>query len=200
MDTSSELEQKLSEVPTEDVSVNNILIPLQNDIENIQQLIPFQNDAFIEDARNISDIENIRVNINISIIPEKIPEDSMLQSIEYDSQELQQRGACLDDQSHLHTFENETMMELSRSSWGTEEQFFLQGCKWSPDQTCILTAVNKNGMHIFELPHDLYDMEIASLDRPVDILQSAVSIKENGTIYDYCWYPNMNSLIPASCW
>lgn len=207
MDTFSELEQKLSdEVPglEVDIPVNSISIPLQSD-------------AITEDAPNISDIENTIASISSPIVVHELKEPEIstttiqedgtgkLQPIEYDSQESSQRHLeCMDDLSRIlsavQTFENDTMLELSRSSWGTEEQLYLQGCKWSPDQTCILTAVNKNGMHIFELPRDLYDMEVASNERSVDILQSVVFVRENGTIYDYCWYPNMNSLIPATCW
>lgn len=201
MDTITGLHQNQSEdVTSKDVPVNNSLDSLPND-------------AYLEEARNIP--EYITADITgpmqeheqkeSDIVITQIQEDEeKLQPIQFLPQESQQQVECLDDlrqiSSQAHTFENETMLELSRSSWGTQDQLYLQGCKWSPDQTCILTAVNRNGMHIFELPHDLYEMDAASYDRPVDILQSAVFIKENGTVYDYCWYPNMNSLIPATCW
>lgn len=181
MDTFKELE--LSAVPSQDFAVNSIVIP---GIENLP-VNTSSSPGIHKDEYELKQSE---------IKPTKTQDESNLEPLEYDTQE----SSKLDDLSNGNTFENESIVELSRHSWGTEEQFYLQGCKWSPDQTCILTAVNKNGMHIFELPHDLYDMEIASLERSVDILQSVVSVKENGTIYDYCWYPNMNSLIPATCW
>lgn len=104
--------------------------------------------------------------------------------------------------SVAHCFEEKRLTELSRYSWrgSSKRQRFLKGCLWSPDGTCILTTVNCEGMHIIELPQDLYATESVSSDRPLDILQSAVHIKEGGIVYDYCWYPFMNSNDPASCW
>lgn len=98
-------------------------------------------------------------------------------------------------------FEEKQVTELSRYSWrgSSKRQRFLKGCLWSPDGTCILTAVNCDGMHVVELPADLYANECISINRPLDVLQSAVHIKEAGIVYDYCWYPYMNSSTPASC-
>lgn len=98
-------------------------------------------------------------------------------------------------------FEEKQVTELARYSWrgSSKRQRFLKGCLWSPDGTCILTAVNCDGMHVVELPADLYANESISSDRPLDVLQSAVHIKEAGIVYDYCWYPFMNSADPASC-
>lgn len=97
------------------------------------------------------------------------------------------------------TFEDETIIELSRHSWGTIGEHYIRGCSWSPDGTCILVPVNRDGVHIFELPTDLYACETVSEMRPFDVLQSAIHIREGGTIYDSCWYPFMNSTVPASC-
>ena len=99
-------------------------------------------------------------------------------------------------------FQEKTVAELSRYSWrgSTNRQRFLKGCHWSPDGTCVLTSVNGDGMHVVELPRDLYATESVSPERPLDVLQSAVHVKEGGTVYDYCWYPFMNSSEPASCW
>lgn len=93
------------------------------------------------------------------------------------------------------------VVELSRCTWlgSSRTQRFLKGCHWSPDGTCILTVVNGDGMHVLELPRDLYETESIFEDRPLDVLQSVVHIKEGGTVYDYCWYPFMNSSNPTSC-
>lgn len=98
-------------------------------------------------------------------------------------------------------FADKQITELSRYSWrgSTKRQRFLKGCLWSPDGTCILTAVNCDGMHVVELPADVYANECIPSDRPLDVLQSAVHINEAGIVYDYCWYPYMNSTVPASC-
>lgn len=104
--------------------------------------------------------------------------------------------------SKIEYFCDRQVVELSRCTWrgSTNNQRFLKGCLWSPDGTCILTVAHGNGMHIFEMPNDLYSVDSIADDRPLDILQSAVHIKEGGSIYDYCWYPFMNSNNPTSCW
>lgn len=98
-------------------------------------------------------------------------------------------------------FEEKQVTELARYAWrgSSKRQRFLKGCMWSPDGTCILTAVNGDGMHVVEMPGDLYTTESISPERPLDVLQSAVHIKEAGIVYDYCWYPYMNSGDPVSC-
>lgn len=99
-------------------------------------------------------------------------------------------------------FAENNVVELARCSWrgSSRNQRYLKGCLWSPDGTCVLTTVNGDGMHVFETPSDLYAADSISPDRPLDCLQSAVHIKEGGIVYDYCWFPFMNSGDPATCW
>lgn len=101
----------------------------------------------------------------------------------------------------VNYFDEKSLVELARYSWRgtTRNQRFLKGCLWSPDGTCALTAVNGDGMHVVELPQDLYASETVNDERPLDVLQSAVHVKEAGVVYDFCWYPFMNSGNPASC-
>ncbi|XP_053659122.1 telomerase Cajal body protein 1 homolog [Anopheles marshallii] len=97
-------------------------------------------------------------------------------------------------------FQDNTCIEVARCSWDRPvRQNYLQGCHWSPDGTCVLTTVNNDGMHIVELPNDLYSSNMVSDDRPVDLLTSAVHVKEGGLVYDCAWYPGMNSLQPETC-
>ncbi|XP_049875134.1 telomerase Cajal body protein 1 homolog [Pectinophora gossypiella] len=101
-------------------------------------------------------------------------------------------------------FMSKTLLELCNSSWTRapkakeDVQPYLRGCKWSPDGTCCLSVVNNDGVHITELPRDLYT-ESASPDRNIDILESVVHVKEAGLIYDFCWFPGMNSHFPETC-
>lgn len=78
-----------------------------------------------------------------------------------------------------YNFKNAPIVELSRYSWGMNEQKYLRGCTFSPDGTCILTTVNKDGMHIVELPLSLYENESVATDRSLDILTSAVHVNYN---------------------
>ncbi|CAH1116130.1 unnamed protein product [Phaedon cochleariae] len=98
-----------------------------------------------------------------------------------------------------YNFEH-TALELARSQWPNyDDQHYLRGCKWSPDGTCLLTVVRGAGMHVMELPSDLYSGDCVQTSRPIVPLMPAVSVPEGGLIYDYCWYPGMNSGNPATC-
>ncbi|KAK4874695.1 hypothetical protein RN001_014055 [Aquatica leii] len=95
----------------------------------------------------------------------------------------------------MNTFE-----ELARCQWPNyDDQHYVKSCKWSPDGTCLLTVVRGAGTHVMELPSDLYTGDMMLTSRPVNPLSPAVSVPEGGLIYDYCWYPGMNSNNPATC-
>lgn len=107
--------------------------------------------------------------------------------------------------TYPNLFTSKTLLELSNSSWSRSAkarediQPYLRGCKWSPDGTCCLTVVNNDGVHVTELPRELYSGSVA-LNRMIDVLDSIIHVKEAGLIYDFCWYPGMNSAIPETCW
>lgn len=102
-------------------------------------------------------------------------------------------------------FTTKTLLELCNSSWCRPLkdrhgiQPYSRGCKWSPDGTCCLTVVNNDGMQIMELPKDLYEGPI-SANRIIDVLDPVIHVKEAGLVYDFCWFPAMNSGDPVSCW
>ncbi|XP_031621676.1 telomerase Cajal body protein 1 homolog [Contarinia nasturtii] len=54
-------------------------------------------------------------------------------------------------------------------------------------------------MHVFETPRDLYEAESISPERPLNCLESVVHVNEGGIVYDYCWFPLMNSNDAATC-
>ncbi|XP_062368147.1 telomerase Cajal body protein 1 [Cinclus cinclus] len=94
--------------------------------------------------------------------------------------------------------------ELSRlpsQVWGAREEFarrpenFLRGCKWAPDGSCVLTCSNDNVLRIFDLPLPLGPPP----GLPLPELAPAVQVAEGDTIYDFTWYPLMNSSQPATC-
>lgn len=102
-------------------------------------------------------------------------------------------------------FTTKTLLELCNSSWSRplkakdSVQPYLRGCKWSPDGTCCLTVVNNDGIQVMELPKDLYEGSV-SATRIIDVLDPVIHVKEAGLVYDFCWFPGMNSGIPESCW
>lgn len=73
---------------------------------------------------------------------------------------------------------------------------FTRGCKWAPDGSCILTCSNDNNLRIFNLPSQLWD---SSQWCDISEMEAAVKISEGDLIYDYSWYPLMNSNDRASC-
>lgn len=66
---------------------------------------------------------------------------------------------------------------------------FTKGCKWSPDGLCVLVCCHDKKMRIFDIPSDLKQQD----------LESAVTMTEGELIYDYQWYPLMNSNNPDLC-
>ncbi|XP_055380391.1 telomerase Cajal body protein 1 homolog isoform X2 [Condylostylus longicornis] len=100
------------------------------------------------------------------------------------------------------TSENFSLFEIGRAVWKSDSccQRYLRGCLWSPDGTCVLTAINGEGMQVFELPSDLYQTNVVSKsERELNDLAPAVIVPESGTVYDYNWFPQMNSNDPSTC-
>lgn len=96
-------------------------------------------------------------------------------------------------------FLDKKITELARSSW--RAGYYLRGCVWSPDGTCCLTVVENDGMHLIEIQKDLIlEHGDTNIVKNVTVLDSAVHVKEGGTVYDYCWFPGMNSGYPDTCW
>ncbi|KAK6633411.1 hypothetical protein RUM44_004013 [Polyplax serrata] len=73
-----------------------------------------------------------------------------------------------------------------------KEKCFLKGCKWSPDGLCLLTSSNDNILSLFEVTEHL-------ITNPRNDVSPVLQMKEGGIIYDYEWYPQMNSSDPLSC-
>ncbi|GFU42113.1 telomerase Cajal body protein 1 [Nephila pilipes] len=73
---------------------------------------------------------------------------------------------------------------------------YTRGCKWAPDGSCILTCSDDNILRLFNLPQELWDFTKWQ-DMPE--MEAVVKIPEGDLIYDYCWYPLMNSAEPDTC-
>ena len=61
---------------------------------------------------------------------------------------------------------------------------FTRGCKWSPDGLCILLCNDDHTLRIFD-----YETE----------LNEAVKVQEGEALYDFQWYPLMDSSKPETC-
>lgn len=80
----------------------------------------------------------------------------------------------------------------------------LRGVQWSPDGACLLTASEDNHLRIFNLPADAAGGRIdndggAARGTAREELRVEVDVREGDSIYDYCWYPLMDSSEPGTC-
>ncbi|XP_074427660.1 telomerase Cajal body protein 1 [Larus michahellis] len=88
-----------------------------------------------------------------------------------------------------------------RPVWGAGEEFahrphnFLRGCKWAPDGSCVLTCSDDNTLRIFDLP--LPPAPPPGL--PLPQLVPALRVPEGDTVYDFAWFPLMDSSQPHTC-
>ncbi|XP_064293702.1 telomerase Cajal body protein 1 [Phalacrocorax carbo] len=88
-----------------------------------------------------------------------------------------------------------------RPVWGAREEFahrphnFLRGCKWAPDGSCVLTCSDDNTLRIFDLPSP----PAPPPGLPLPQLVPALRVPEGDTIYDFTWFPLMDSTQPHTC-
>ena len=83
----------------------------------------------------------------------------------------------------------------------------LRGAKWSPDGLCLLTASEDHCLRLFELPEGVADPAKATAEGGASMgelaqqpeLVEALSVREGDSVYDYAWYPLMDSGTPLTC-
>eukprot|EP00055_Hartaetosiga_balthica_P016762 m.107416 g.107416 ORF g.107416 m.107416 type:complete len:439 (+) comp9174_c1_seq2:3469-4785(+) len=94
---------------------------------------------------------------------------------------------------------------------------FLKGCKWSPDGLCIATCSDDGRIRLFNTPQLCFSVldsnnctaednamssEILEAKQPKTMAWEwdvAVVIEEGELIYDFAWFPKMNSMERESC-
>ena len=75
---------------------------------------------------------------------------------------------------------------------------YFKGCKWSPDGLCYMTNSNDSQIRLFNTPYKCISNDFASVESPLE-LKDCLKVQEPGLIYDYCWWPLLNSQDPATC-
>ncbi|CAI8004863.1 Telomerase Cajal body protein 1 [Geodia barretti] len=70
---------------------------------------------------------------------------------------------------------------------------YLKGCKWAPDGTCLLVSSADNKLRLFNLPTELYS---GPVEQQLPEMSPVLSLGLGETVYDFCWYPLMSSLLP----
>uniref|UniRef100_A0A3Q4GFH1 Telomerase Cajal body protein 1 n=1 Tax=Neolamprologus brichardi TaxID=32507 RepID=A0A3Q4GFH1_NEOBR len=91
--------------------------------------------------------------------------------------------------------QNPQMLTGSWTEYSNLPENYLKGCKWAPDGSCILTNSADNVLRVYNIPPEIYSYNWDLLPEMSPVLRMA----EGDTIYDYCWYPKMNSLEPDTC-
>ena len=73
---------------------------------------------------------------------------------------------------------------------------YTQGCQFSPDGLCVLTATaNDHKLRLYNTPY-CSDIDSSSAD---NVQNAVLTYKEGDCIRDYTWYPKMNSNDPSTC-
>uniref|UniRef100_A0A3Q2QMF7 Telomerase Cajal body protein 1 n=1 Tax=Fundulus heteroclitus TaxID=8078 RepID=A0A3Q2QMF7_FUNHE len=91
--------------------------------------------------------------------------------------------------------QNPSMLTGSWTEYSSFPENYLKGCKWAPDGSCILTNSADNVLRVYNLPPEIYSYSWDSIPEMSPVLRMA----EGDTVYDYCWFPKMNSLEPDTC-
>ncbi|XP_074479173.1 telomerase Cajal body protein 1 [Sebastes fasciatus] len=91
--------------------------------------------------------------------------------------------------------QNPQMLTGSCTEYSNLPENYLKGCKWAPDGSCILTNSADNVLRVYNVPPEIYSYNWDRLPEMSPVLRMA----EGDTIYDYCWYPKMNSLDADTC-
>lgn len=82
-------------------------------------------------------------------------------------------------------------------SWKEFSKCITRGCKWSTDGSCLLTNSDDCALRLFNLPACFYEQEINWND--VEEMVPVLQCTESGLVYDFAWFPGMNSADPATC-
>ena len=79
----------------------------------------------------------------------------------------------------------------------------LKGVHWSPDGLCLLAASEDRKLRLFELPEGLQHSttlnKFPEMVPNTNELPNPLTILEGDAVYDYAWYPAMDSAQPATC-
>jgi WD40 repeat protein len=82
----------------------------------------------------------------------------------------------------------------SVASYHLQDYHYFKGVKFSPDGRCILTSSDDRKLQLFEVPNTIHTNPTTATP-----LQPVLTFTESETIYDFAWYPRMNSSFPQTC-
>lgn len=75
---------------------------------------------------------------------------------------------------------------------------YFKGCKWAPDGLCLMSCSNDNVIRLINTPKEIQEQKWDHFDSTIPI-ESCLDVREAEIIYDYAWWPHMNSMHPNTC-
>lgn len=75
---------------------------------------------------------------------------------------------------------------------------YFKGCKWAPDGLCLMSCSNDNVIRLINTPKEVLEQKWDVLDCNFS-MTSCLDVSEAEIIYDYAWWPHMNSMHPNTC-
>ncbi|KAN0009083.1 hypothetical protein ACTFIU_008975 [Dictyostelium citrinum] len=187
---------------------NNKLIEQQNNEDEQLKLkkLLLKRQLGINENSNINDNNNNNNNKENNQNYENDLIQQEQQSIIFEKQQQQQENT-IDDEKRKQQILLETFIDFNNSLKeycngpslinSNEDQSlekFYKGSKWSPDGTCLLSCSEDKFIRLFEISNNNNDN-----NESLNIEKAVIEIKEFESIYDYCWYPFMNSNNPTTC-
>lgn len=97
---------------------------------------------------------------------------------------------------------------IARSKDIDGEGNFTFGCSFSPDGLCVLTSTAADNLlrlyntptcHISKVGEENDDHDVTHTTRGQSYWETALAVKQGGSIRGYAWYPLMHSHDPATC-
>ncbi|RZF41091.1 hypothetical protein LSTR_LSTR002723 [Laodelphax striatellus] len=128
-----------------------------------------------------------------------IAQDGLIASSE--SESLDMSHTNLTKPLAEYKFENIVLVTGDYESYKFQHnnERYLKGCKWSPDGSCLLTSCVDNKLRIYDTPKEFFDAKSWSSDSKLPDLNTSLKVEEGGLVYDFDWFPLMNSWDPISC-
>nr|XP_053652277.1 telomerase Cajal body protein 1-like [Cherax quadricarinatus]XP_053652278.1 telomerase Cajal body protein 1-like [Cherax quadricarinatus]XP_053652279.1 telomerase Cajal body protein 1-like [Cherax quadricarinatus] len=102
-----------------------------------------------------------------------------------------------------YTFEAPILALDYREEFSASKSNFTKGCKWAPDGSCLLVGSDDRKLRLLNLPTPIVQGEFQSeswfMGESEKYARAAITVQENELIYDYAWFPLMQSSDPRTC-
>ncbi|XP_045624327.2 telomerase Cajal body protein 1 [Procambarus clarkii] len=101
------------------------------------------------------------------------------------------------------TFDSPVMALDYKEEYSAPNVNFTKGCKWSPDGSCLLVGSDDCKLRLLNLPAPVVQREFQSeswfMEESKKYAKAAITVQERELIYDFAWFPLMQSNDPRTC-